>query len=165
MPPSPDKTQRLTKKSFVSRSTIETFFIKIKLDKALFSVPPGQQPHFFDSRLTYHASRSAMVGAMGAGYPLSQNWGYNNYSSYLGYNTGAATLPGYTQPISSYPPVIDPLLPPAGSTAPPTSPPGELIRSVTTSTQLLPTKGLAHQSDSSFFQMSRIKRPKRAFGH
>ena len=92
-----------------------------------------------------------MVGAMGAGYPLSQNWGYNNYSSYLGYNTGtAATLPGYTQPISSYPPVIDPLLPPAGSTAPPTSPPGELIRSVTTSTQLLPTKGLAYQSDSSF---------------
>ena len=92
-----------------------------------------------------------MVGAMGAGYPLSQNWGYNNYSSYLGYNTGAPTLPGYTQPaISSYPPVIDPLLPPAGSAAPPTSPPGEVIRFVATSTQLLPTKGLAYQSDSSF---------------
>ena len=92
-----------------------------------------------------------MVGAMGAGYPLSQNWGYNNYSSYLGYNSGAATLPGYTQPaISSYPPVIDPLLPPAGSTAPPTSPPGEVIRFVATSAQLLPTKGLAYQSDGSF---------------
>ena len=126
MPPSPDKTQRLTKKSFVSRSTIETFFIKIKLDKALFSVPPGQQPHFFDSRLTYHASRSAMVGAMGAGYPLSQNWGYNNYSSYLGYNTGAATLPGYTQPaISSYPTTLDPVLPTNSSETTPTSPNGK----------------------------------------
>ena len=68
-----------------------------------------------------------MVGAMGAGYnPLSQNWGsYNNYSSYLGYNTGAATLPGYTQPgLGSYPSVLDPVLP---TTSAPTSPPGELI--------------------------------------
>ena len=91
-------------------------------------VSAGQQPHFFDSRLTYHASRSAMVGAMGAGYnPLSQNWGsYNNYSSYLGYNTGpTATLPGYAQPgLSSYPSVLDPVLP---TTSAPTSPPGELI--------------------------------------
>ena len=63
---------------------------------------------------------------MGAGYPLSQNWGYNNYSSYLGYNTGtAATLPGYTQPaLSSYPSVIDPVLP---TTSAPTSPPGQII--------------------------------------
>ena len=77
-----------------------------------FFTVSGQQQHFFDSRLTYHASRSAMVGAMGAGYPLSQNWGYNNYSSYLGYNTGAATLPGYTQPsISSYPSSLDTVLP------------------------------------------------------
>ena len=90
----------------------------------------GHQPHFFDSRLTYHASRSAMVGAMGAGYPLSQNWGYNNYSSYLGYNTGAPTLPGYTQPaISSYPPVIDPILPTAttSSGTTPTSPSGTFL--------------------------------------
>ena len=91
----------------------------------------GQQPHFFDSRLTYHASRSAMVGAMGAGYPLSQNWGYNNYSSYLGYNTGtAATLPGYSQPaLSSYPSVIDPVLPTAttSSETTPTSPRGRFL--------------------------------------
>ena len=67
-----------------------------------------------------------MVGAMGAGYPLSQNWGYNNYSSYLtGYNTpGAATIPGYTQPaLSSYPPVVDHVLPPSSA---PTSPPGKV---------------------------------------
>ena len=67
-----------------------------------------------------------MVGAMGAGYPLSQNWGYNNYSSYLGYNTpGAATIPGYTQPaLSSYPPVIDTLLPTDSAETTPISPRG-----------------------------------------
>ena len=67
---------------------------------------------------------------MGAGYPLSQNWGYNNYSSYLGYNTGSATLPGYTQPaIGSYPSVIDPILPTAttSSETTPTSPSGMLF--------------------------------------
>ena len=71
-----------------------------------------------------------MVGAMGAGYPLSQNWGYNNYSSYLGYNTGSAALPGYTQPaIGSYPSVIDPILPTAttSSETTPTSPSGMLF--------------------------------------
>lgn len=125
MPPSPAKTQFLTEKSFVFWSTIETFSLTSSWPKSV-SVPAGQQPHFFDSRLTYHASRSAMVGAMGAGYPLSQNWGYNNYSSYLGYNSGTATLPGYTQPaISSYPSVIDPILP--STTSAPTSPPGELL--------------------------------------
>ena len=68
---------------------------------------------------------------MGAGYPLSQNWGYNNYSSYLSYNTpGAATIPGYTQPaLSSYPPVVDHVLPPSSA---PTSPPGKLIRNIRT---------------------------------
>ena len=108
------------------------FFIKIKLtEETFFSVPHGQQPHFFDSRLTYHASRSAMVGAMGAGYnPLSQNWGsYNNYSSYLGYNTGAtATLQGYTQPaIGSYPSVLDPVLPTTSSGTTPTPPGGTFL--------------------------------------
>ena len=63
---------------------------------------------------------------MGAGYPLSQNWGYNNYSSYLGYNTGAATLPGYTQPaITSYPTTLDPVLPTNSSETTPTSPNGK----------------------------------------
>ena len=67
-----------------------------------------------------------MVGAMGAGYPLSQNWGYNNYSSYLGYNTGAATLPGYTQSaINSYPTTLDPVLPTNSSETTPTSPNGK----------------------------------------
>ena len=59
-----------------------------KVYKIFFSVL-GQQQHFFDSRLTYHASRSAVGVAMGAaGYPLANNWGYQNYSSYLGYNSG-----------------------------------------------------------------------------
>ena len=55
------------------------------------SVVPGQQQHFFDTRLTYHSSRSAAavgvaaMGAAAAGY----NWGYNNYSSYLGYGAAA----------------------------------------------------------------------------
>ena len=74
---------------------------------------PGQQQHFFDSRLTYHASRSAVGVAMGAaGYPLANNWGYNNYS-YLGYNTGVGmTSPTYQTPsLASYgTAVLDPLL-------------------------------------------------------
>ena len=64
---------------------------------------------------------------MGTGYPLTQSWGYNNYSSYLGYNTGAGGLAtAYSQPIGSYAsPAIDPILP--GSVSqPPTSPQGEL---------------------------------------
>ena len=71
----------------------------------------GQQQHFFDSRLTYHASRSAVGVAMGAaGYPLANNWGYNNYSSYLGYNSGVVGS-AYQTPLASYgSPVIDPLL-------------------------------------------------------
>jgi len=70
-----------------------------------------QQQHFFDSRLTYHASRSAVGVAMGAaGYPLANNWGYNNYSSYLGYNSGVVGS-AYQTPLGSYgSPVIDPLL-------------------------------------------------------
>ena len=61
----------------------------------------GQQQHYFDSRLTYHASRSAMVGGMSGGYPgvpgLTNTWpsygavtGASGYpaSAYLGYNTG-----------------------------------------------------------------------------
>lgn len=79
--------------------------------------PRRQQQHFFDSRLTYHASRSAVGVAMGAaGYgPLTNNWGYNNYSSYLGYGAGGvvgSSVAGY-QPssLAGYgSPVLDPLL-------------------------------------------------------
>ena len=70
-----------------------------------------------------------MVGAMGTGYPLTQSWGYNNYSSYLGYNTGAGGLAtAYSQPIGSYTsPTLDPTLAalPGSTPQPPTSPPGE----------------------------------------
>ena len=81
-----------------------------KVYKIFFSVL-GQQQHFFDSRLTYHASRSAVGVAMGAvGYPLANNWGYQNYSSYLGYNSGVVGS-AYQTPLSSYgSPVLDPLL-------------------------------------------------------
>lgn len=84
--------------------------------------PRRQQQHFFDSRLTYHASRSAAVGvAMGAGYSLTNNWGYSNYSSYLGYGGGGvAGMSAYQTPagLATYSsPVLDPLAPPnaAGS--------------------------------------------------
>ena len=64
--------------------------------------------------------------AMGAGYPLTQNWGYNNYSSYLGYNTGAAGLSSYQTPLTSYTsPLLDPLLAGTGAGAAPTSPKGK----------------------------------------
>ena len=58
----------------------------------------GQQQHYFDSRLTYHASRSAMGVGMSGGYPgLTNTWpsyqaataGYPA-SAYLGYNTAVA---------------------------------------------------------------------------
>ena len=63
---------------------------------------------------------------MGAGYPLTQNWGYNNYSSYLGYNTGAAGLSSYQTPLTSYTsPLLDPHLTGTGSGPAPTSPQGE----------------------------------------
>ena len=62
----------------------------------------GQQQHYFDSRLTYHASRSAMVGGMSGGYVpgLANTWpsygavtspGGYPASAYLGYNTGLAS--------------------------------------------------------------------------
>ncbi|XP_023327855.1 uncharacterized protein LOC111700986 isoform X2 [Eurytemora carolleeae] len=72
-----------------------------------------QQQHFFDSRLTYHASRSAVGVAMGAGYSLSNNWGYNNYSSYLGYGgAGVGVSPYQSAGLGAYTsPVLDPLLP------------------------------------------------------
>ena len=64
--------------------------------------------------------------AMGAGYPLTQNWGYNNYSSYLGYNTGAAGLSSYQTPLTNYTsPLLDPLLAGTGERATPTSPQGK----------------------------------------
>ena len=57
----------------------------------------GQQQHYFDSRLTYHASRSAMgVGMGAAGYPLTNTWAHQYQtagypaSAYLGYNTAVA---------------------------------------------------------------------------
>ena len=64
--------------------------------------------------------------AMGAGYPLTQgSWGYNNYSSYLGYNTGVGGAPPglgspyQSSPLSSYgSSVLDPLLAVAGGGAP-----------------------------------------------
>ena len=66
----------------------------------------GQQQHYFDSRLTYHASRSAMgVGMGAAGYPLSNTWGYQTSypaSAYLGYNSASAygsSLSGYTSSV------------------------------------------------------------------
>ena len=69
--------------------------------------------------------------AMGAGYPLSQNWQYNNYSSYLGYNTGtAAGLASAYQPaLAGYAQAgLEPLL--AGAAIPnaPNSPPGKKAR-------------------------------------
>ena len=62
----------------------------------------GQQKHYIDSRLTYHASRSAMVGGMSGGYVpgLTNTWpsygavtspGGYPASAYLGYNTGLAS--------------------------------------------------------------------------
>ena len=101
------------------------FYLFIYFNRCLTitSPPPdvtGQQQHFFDSRLTYHASRSAAaVGvAMGAGYSLANNWGYTNYSSYLGYGGGGGVgMPGaaayQTAPgLGSYSsPVLDPLAP------------------------------------------------------
>lgn len=109
----------------ISISTLPTIIavyskcIKVTVDgpREPRSVPfSGQQQHFFDSRLTYHASRSAVGVAMGAaGYGLSNNWGYNNYSSYLGYGAGGvvgSSVTGY-QPssLAGYgSPVIDPLL-------------------------------------------------------
>ena len=92
----------------------------MKFSRSLSTVS-GQQQHFFDSRLTYHASRSAVGVAMGGGYgPLTQNWGYNNYSSYLGYNTTTPSLPSPYQTPLAYPPtsVLDPLLTATGTTAP-----------------------------------------------
>ena len=95
----------------------------------------GQQQHFFDSRLTYHASRSAMGVAMGAGYPLTQNWGYNNYSSYLGYNTGAAGLSSYQTPLTSYTsPLLDPHLTGTSLITTPMSPRGKYTSTVYNST-------------------------------
>ena len=76
----------------------------------------GQQQHYFDSRLTYHASRSAMgVGMGAAGYPLTNSWGYQTSypaSAYLGYNSaGMAGAAAYTSSLSGYTSsVIDPLL-------------------------------------------------------
>ena len=67
----------------------------------------GQQQHYFDSRLTYHASRSAMVQGMSGGYVpgLANTWpsygvtgaasGYPA-SAYLGYNTGLSSAGSQT---------------------------------------------------------------------
>ena len=89
----------------------------------------GQQQHYFDSRLTYHASRSAMGVGMSGGYPgLTNTWpsyqaataGYPA-SAYLGYNSAAAA-PGlaYSSSLAGYTSsVIDPgsLLPATTGTA------------------------------------------------
>ena len=81
----------------------------------------GQQQHYFDSRLTYHASRSAMgVGMGAAGYPLTNSWGYQTSypaSAYLGYNSaGMAGAAAYTSSLSGYTSsVIDPLLTTSGT--------------------------------------------------
>ena len=88
----------------------------------------GQQQHYFDSRLTYHASRSAMgVGMGAAGYPLTNTWAHQYQtagypaSAYLGYNSAAAA-PGlaYSSSLAGYTSsVIDPgsLLPATTGTA------------------------------------------------
>ena len=74
--------------------------------------------------------------AMGAGYPLTQNWGYNNYSSYLGYNTGAAGLSSYQTPLTSYTsPLLDPLLVSTKAGAAPSSPKGEQEKNICESLQ------------------------------
>lgn len=84
------------------------FFFKLQnsvrhLSSSLFplvAIISGQQQHFFDTRLTYHASRSAvaMAGSGVGGYPsplaAANNWGYNNYTSYLGYHHSGATAAG-----------------------------------------------------------------------
>ena len=69
-----------------------SFWNFISCDQYLnYSIDAGQQQHYFDSRMTYHASRSAGLGMGAAGYPLTNTWGYQaSYpaSAYLGYNTG-----------------------------------------------------------------------------
>ena len=89
----------------------------------------GQQQHYFDSRLTYHASRSAMgVGMGAAGYPgLANTWGYQTSypaSAYLGYNSSysSSLAAGYSSS------VIDPgaLITPSAGTVPGTQASGAL---------------------------------------
>ena len=87
----------------------------------------GQQQHYFDSRLTYHASRSAMgVGMGAAGYPLTNTWAHQYQtagypaSAYLGYNSAAAPGLAYSSSLAGYTSsVIDPgsLLPATTGTA------------------------------------------------
>ena len=102
-----------------------TIFCNTREDSRLSLLTPviiaGQQQHYFDSRLTYHASRSAMgVGMGAAGYPLTNSWGYQTSypaSAYLGYNSaGMAGAAAYTSSLSGYTSsVIDPLLTSSGT--------------------------------------------------
>ena len=70
---------------------------------------------------------------MGAGYSLTNNWGYSNYSSYLGYGGGGVAY--QTPGLATYSsPVLDPLAPPNASlpvTSETTSPSGRFAVSHT----------------------------------
>merc|ERR550539_293192 len=106
--------------------------------------PRRQQQHYFDSRLTYHASRSAMgVGMGAAGYPLTNSWGYQTSypaSAYLGYNSaGMAGAAAYTSSLSGYTSsVIDPLLTTSGTAG---------TGTISSDTTASPASGLAREVD------------------